>query len=47
MTSRKDARKSLINFMEDVGVLERLVTDGAAKFTGRHTEFVKEGRQIE
>jgi hypothetical protein len=42
MTSRKDAGKSLINFMDDVGIPERLVTDGATKSTGRHTEFAKE-----
>jgi hypothetical protein len=33
MTSRKDAGKSLINFTDDVGITERLVTNGATKFT--------------
>jgi hypothetical protein len=42
MTSRKDAGKSLIDFTDDVGIPEWLVTDGATEFTGRHTEFVKE-----
>jgi hypothetical protein len=42
MTSRKDAGKSLVDFTDDVGIPERLVTDGATEFTGRHTEFVKE-----
>ena len=42
MTSRKDAGKSLIEFTDDVGIPERLVTDGATEVTGRHTEFVKE-----
>ena len=42
MTSRKDAGKSLVDFMDDVGIPEQLVTDGATEFTGRHTEFVKE-----
>jgi hypothetical protein len=46
MTSRKDAGKSLIEFMDDVGIPERLVTDGATEFTGRHTEFVKEARRM-
>jgi hypothetical protein len=38
MTSRKDAGKSLIDFTDDVGIPERLVTDGATEFTGRHTK---------
>jgi hypothetical protein len=46
MTSRKDAGKSLIEFTDDVGIPERLVTDGATEFTGRHTEFVKEARHM-
>jgi hypothetical protein len=46
MTSRKDAGKSLIEFTDDVGIPERLVTDGATEFTGPHTEFVKEARRM-
>jgi hypothetical protein len=46
MTSRKDTGKSLIEFMDDVGIPERLVTDGAMEFTGPHTEFIKEARQM-
>jgi hypothetical protein len=46
MTSRKDAGKSLIDFTDNVGIPERLVMDGATKFTGRHTEFVKEARRM-
>jgi DNA-binding transcriptional regulator PaaX len=46
MTSRKDAGKSLIEFTDDVGIPERLVTDGATEFTGRHTEFLKEARRM-
>jgi hypothetical protein len=42
MTSRKDVGKSLIDFTDNVGIPEWLVTDGATKFSGRHTEFVKE-----
>ena len=46
MTSRKDAGKSLIDFTDDVGILKWLIMDGAAEFTGRHTEFVKEARRM-
>jgi hypothetical protein len=46
MTSRKDAGKSLIEFTDDVGIPERLITDGATEFTGRHTEFVTEARRM-
>jgi hypothetical protein len=46
MTSRRDAGKSLIDFTDDVGIPERLITDGATEFTGRHTEFVKEARRM-
>jgi hypothetical protein len=35
---QKDAGKSVIDFTDDVGIPERLVTDGATEFTGRHTE---------
>ena len=41
MTSRKDAGKSLVDFTDDVGIPEHLITDGATEFTGKHTEFVK------
>ena len=41
MPSRKDAGKSLVDFTDDVGIPEHLVTDGATEFTGRHTEFIK------
>ena len=36
MMSHKDAGKSLIEFTDDVGIPERLITDGAMEFTGRH-----------
>ena len=42
MTSRKDARKSLIDFTDDGGIPECLITDGATEFTGQHTEVIKE-----
>jgi hypothetical protein len=34
MTSWKDAGKSLVDFTDDVGIPERLITDGATVFTG-------------
>jgi DNA-binding transcriptional regulator PaaX len=46
MKSRKDAGKSLIEFTDDVGIPERLITDGVTEFTGRHTEFIKEARRV-
>jgi hypothetical protein len=42
MSGRTDAAKSLIDFTDDVGIPEELVTDGAGEFTGKNTEFVKE-----
>ena len=47
MTSRKDAGKSLVDFTDVVGIPEQLVTDGATKFTGRHTEFVTEVHRMQ
>ena len=44
--SRSDAGKSLIEFMDDVGIPDYLITDDTTKFTGRHTEFIKEARQM-
>jgi hypothetical protein len=37
MTSQKEAAESLIDFTDDVGIPETLVTDGATEFTGKHT----------
>ena len=44
MVSCKDAGKSLVDFTNDVGIPERLITDGAMEFTGHNTKFVKEAR---
>ena len=44
--SRKDARKSLINFTNDVGILEHLIMDRATEFMGQHTEYVKDQMHI-
>jgi len=46
MTARSDAGKSFMEFTDDVGIPETLVTDGAGEFTGRDTEFVKEARRV-
>ena len=46
MTVRSDVRQSLVDFTDDVGILERLVTDGAWEFTGKGKQFVKEARQM-
>jgi hypothetical protein len=46
MASRKEAAESLIDFTDDVGILETLVMDGATEFTGKHTDFIKQARQM-
>ena len=46
MMSRKDVGKSLIEFTDDVDIPERLITDGATEFIGRHTKFIKEACQM-
>jgi hypothetical protein len=46
MTSRKEAAKSLIDFTDDVGIPEMLMTDGATEFTGRHTDFIKQAQRM-
>ena len=43
---RAEAGKSLIDFMDNFGILENLVMDLAGKFTGKHSEFIKEARQM-
>ena len=42
MTARSDAGLSLLYFMDDVGITERLVMNGAGEFTGKGKQFVKE-----
>ncbi len=46
MASRKEAVESLLDFTDDVGILETLVTDGTTEFTGKHTDFIKQARQM-
>ncbi len=42
MMSQKEAAESLIDFTDDVGIPETLVTDSATEFTGKHTDFIKQ-----
>jgi hypothetical protein len=46
MAKRDEAGKSLTEFTDDVGIPERLITDGAGEFTGKGTEFIKEARRM-
>ena len=46
MPARSAAGESLIDFTDDIGIPEQLVTDGAGEFTGRDTEFVKQCRRM-
>ena len=46
ITARSESGQSLVDFTDDVGVLENLVTNGAEDFTGRAIEFVKEARRM-
>ena len=40
----KNAGKSLVDFTDDVGILEHLIMDGAMEFIGQNTEFIKEAQ---
>ena len=44
MTARSDAGHSLVDFTDDVGIPDRLVTDGRGEFTVKGKQFVKEAR---
>jgi hypothetical protein len=46
VTAKAEAGQTLIDFTDDVGIPERLVSDGAGEFTGRETEFVKHARRM-
>jgi hypothetical protein len=41
LANQKEAAESLIDFTDDVGIPETLVTDGATECTGKHTDFIK------
>jgi hypothetical protein len=42
MTSQKEVMESLIDFTDDASIPEKLVMDGATKFTGKHTDFIEQ-----
>jgi hypothetical protein len=44
MASQKEAVELLIDFTDDVGIPETLVTDDTTEFTGKHTDFIKQAR---
>ena len=44
--ARRESCQSLIDFTDEVGVPEAMLTDGAGEFTGRHQEFVKHARRM-
>ena len=46
MTARKESGQSLIDFTDDIGIPENLVTDQAGEFTGKNTLFVREARKM-
>ena len=46
MTARSDAGQWLVDFTDDVGITERLATDGAREFTGKGKQLVKEARHM-
>jgi hypothetical protein len=46
MTSWKEAVESLIDFTDDVGIPETLVTDGVTEFICKHTDFIKQARRM-
>ena len=42
MTACSESGQLLVDFTDNVGTPEHLVTNGAGEFTGRENEFVKE-----
>ena len=46
ITAGRESGQSPIDFTDNVGVPEELLTDGAGDFTGKITEFVKHDRQM-
>jgi hypothetical protein len=45
--SGPEVAKSLIEFTNNIGIPDELITDGATEFTGKHTEFVKQCRRMQ
>ena len=46
ITARREAGQSLIDFTDNVGVPETLLTDGVGEFTDWNTDFVKHARWV-
>jgi hypothetical protein len=42
MMSQKEVAEILIDFTDDIGILETLLMDSATEFTGKHTDFIKQ-----
>ena len=47
MLTKADAGNSLVDFTDEVGIPQVLMTDLASEFSGQHTDFVKHCRRIE
>ena len=43
ITAQSDAGQSLVDFTDDVGIPERLVTEGAGQFTSKGKQFCERG----
>lgn len=46
MLTRQEADQSIVDFTDEVGIPQRLITDQASEFTGQHTNFVKHCRRM-
>jgi hypothetical protein len=46
MQSHADARESLVDFMDDVGIPKMLMMNSTGKFTSRYTDFMKHVRRM-
>ena len=44
MLTKADAGNSLVDFTDEVGIPQVLMTDLASEFSGQHTDFVKHCR---
>ena len=47
MMVQREASQFIIDFSDDVGILEYLVIDGALEFTGKGTDFVWEAQKMQ
>ena len=46
MLTKADAGNSLVDFTDEVGIPQVLMTDLASEFSGQHTDFVKHCRRM-